>query len=287
MSAPGDPVLLGALVAEVGASASAGLVLALAARPWRGRGEPTPAWSAPLALAAGAAAGFWLTRGRPSFPPTQAVHWLFYAALAGGACGAFEAARGKSVALRGLLAALLPVLVLAFQRERYWARVEGVLWTAGLAALLFVTWNVLAAAEGHGGGTRALGLACATALAAGSYALAGGALFAQFTGALALAMGLCALLGLWRRAPGLGPGGIAPYVLLHHGMLWCARWVNELSLPAFVLLALAPLAVLAARLAPSSRPRLAAALAFLGPMLLSAAALGWEFASQPAADAYY
>jgi len=272
--------LAAALTAALGAAGSAALVLALAARPWLGRA--TRAWGAPLALAAGGAVGFWLTRGRPSFPPSPAVHWLFYAALAGGGLGVLEAVGPRRVRLlRALLAVLLPVLVLEFQRARHWQRAEGLLWTAGLALLVFAAWSGLAAQEerGDGGGATALGLALASALSAGSYGLGGGAVLAQQAGALALAVGLCALLGLWRRAPGLGPGGIAPFALLHYGQLWIARWVNELSTASFALLSLVPLAALAPGLVPARRPRLRAALGLCAPVLLAAAALAVELAA--------
>ena len=284
MSAPVDP-LVRALTAEAGAAAVAILVLAPAAQPWRGRAAPTRSWGPPLALAATTAAGFWLTRGKPEFPPVRAVSWIFYAALAGGVCGTFEALRGRSVrTLRGLASVLLPVLVLGFQRERHWARIEGLAWTAGLAALVFAVWNALAAREERRGGAHALGLALATALAAGSYGLGGGWIFAQLTGALGLAVGLCALLGLWRGAPGLGSAGVAPFVLLHYGMLWIARWLNELSSASFLLLSLAPLAAACTRLVPSTRPRLETVLAILAPTLVAAAALAVELrASSPGA----
>ncbi len=289
---PVDPLFFAAARDAAGAAASAAVVLAVAARPWRGRSHAARPWGPPLALALGTAVGFWMTRGRPSFPPAQAVHWLFYAALAGGACGAYEGAsgrrpylfsRGIGRAMRSLFSALLPLVLLGFQRERYWGRTEGVLWTAGLALLLFLAWNALAALETRAsvGGATALGLALATALAAGSYGLAGGALFAQLAGALALALGLCALSGLWLRVPGLGAGGVAPYALLHYGLIWTARWLYELSTPAFVLLSLVPLASLGSALVPSPRARARVALALLGPTLLAAAALLVEVLAAP------
>lgn len=285
-----DPQLLAAATAAASAAASAVLVLILAARPWRGRGQATQPFGAPLALALGTAVGFWMTRGRPSFPPNQAVHWLFYAALVGGAYGAIEGAWRERTSLpRGGLSVLLPVLMLAFQREHNWGRVEGILWTAGLALLLFTAWNALATLEQRalGGGATAVGLALATALTAGCCGFAGGALLAQLVGALALSIGACALLGLWRRAPGLGAGGVAPYALLHYGLVWAARWAYELSSAGFVLLLLAPLAALSAALVPAARARTRAACALLGPTLCAAAALLLESRAAPAAYPYH
>lgn len=271
-----------AVTAAAGAGGSAALVLAVAGEPWRGRAGTTRGWGPPLAVAAGGTLGSWLARGRPSFPPTQAVHWVFYAAVAGGVLGVLESAGPRAVRfLRVLAAGLLPVLLLEFQRARYWTRVEGVLWTAGLALLLFVAWSTLAGQEERGGcgGATAMGLALATGISAGSYVLGGGAVLGQQAGALALALGLCALFGLWRRAPGLGAAGVAPYILVHHALLWVARWVNELSTASFVLLALVPFAALAPRLVPASRTRLRTGLALCSPTLLAAAALAVELSS--------
>jgi hypothetical protein len=225
-----DP-LRSAVTAAAGAAGCAALVLALAAEPWRGRAHATRAWGAPVALGAAAAAGFWLARPRTSSVVDGAL--ALHVALAGGVLGALGPSQRLRL-VRAFVAVLLPVLVLQFQRALHWGRVEGILWTGGLAALLYVAWNLLAAQEereGSGAATT-LGLAFAAALAAASYGLGGGAVFAQHAGALALGTGLCALLGLWRRAPGLGAGGVAPFMLLHYGHLWIARWLNDLSTPA-------------------------------------------------------
>jgi hypothetical protein len=281
--------LLGPAKGLLGAGACAALVLTLAARPWRGRAAPTRAWGAPLALGLASAAGFWLTRGRPSFPPAQAVHWLFYAALVGGAYGAFEALSGRRAWLaRGSLAVLLPLVLLEFQRRLHWSPLQGILWTAGLAAYLFATWSLLSAdeREGRHGSGASLGLGLAAALSAGSYGLAGGALFAQLAAASAGALVLCGLLGWWRGSGGLGAGGVTAYSLVHFGELWAARWLFELSTAGFVLLSLVPLSVPGARLVPGLPRRAQAALAFGGPALLAAAALLLEWTSAPAASPY-
>ncbi|MSR61035.1 MAG: hypothetical protein EXS08_01125 [Planctomycetes bacterium] len=288
--AQGDVLLLGAAKAELSAAASALFVLALAARPWRARASPVRTWGAPLAVGLAAAVGFWMTRGAPAFPPAQALHWIFYAALVGAAGGALEGWNAKAARIvRALLSVLLPVLLLEFQRSRHWGQVEGMLWTAGLAGLLFGAWSALAAFERRPQNNAAstLGWALASALAAGAYLYSGGALFAQLVGAFSLALGLCALLGFWKRAPGLGPTGVAPYALLHFGFLWSARYLNELSTASFALLSVAPLLTLGARLVPSLRPRLATACALLGPTLPAALALYLEWSAARALGAEY
>lgn len=156
-----------------------------------------------------------------------------------------------------------------------------------LATLAFLAWQALLAHEPRtSGGASTLGLALATALAAGVCGLAGGGLFFLLPAGLALATGACALLGLWRGEPGLGRSGLAPFVLLHYAFVWSARYLYELSLPGYVLLSLAPLAVWLSALAPAQRPRARAALAFLGPSLIAAAALACEFAAAPAPSPY-
>jgi hypothetical protein len=259
------------------------LVLVLGARPWRRDGR-TPAWCSPLALGLAVAAAFAATRGLPTLPPGETLHWLFYLALVAAAFGVYEASSGARPALaRGLLSALLPLVLLAFQRRNHWGRLEGILWTAGLAASVFLVWHALL---GHArrapGGAAVLGWALATALAAGTYGLAGGGLFFLLPAALALATGACALLGLWRAEPGLGQGGLAPFALLHFAFLWSARYLYELSTLGFVLLSLAPLGVWLSAIAPEERPRLRGALACAGPTLLAAAALVHELAAAPA-----
>src|SRR6185503_15300328 len=128
------------------------------------------------------------------------LHWIFFLALFSAAFGAYEArASARSWIPRGVLAVLLPVVLLAFQRRNHWGRVEGILWTAGLAGFVYLAWQALLAHARQGnGGAATLGWALASALAAGTHGLAGGALFFVLPAALALATGACALLGLWR-----------------------------------------------------------------------------------------
>ncbi len=270
------------------AAAGATLVLATSTRPWRGRDLPSPAFGAPLALASALALGFAMSRGLPAFPPAETLHWIFYAALAGGLYGAWEGTSGRRARLaRAGLSVALPLVLLEFQRERHWGRSEGILWSAGLAALLFVGWNALGALEERrpGSAALALGLAFASALAAGAYAFAGGSIFTLLPAALALAVGLCALLGSWRRSSGLGAPGVAPFVLVHFGLVWVARWLYELSTAGFVLLSLVPLAAAPALFLPALRPRTRAALVFGAPVALAAAALLAEWSAAP--EPYY
>ena len=273
------------IAAAVGATL---LALAPAARPWRGRAARTSSFGAPLALGLAVAAAFVATRSLPTLPPRETLHWIFYLALLAAAFGAYEARAGtRPLLARALFAVLLPVVLLDFQRRNHWGRLEGILWTGALAAWVFLTWHALLAHERRAPGPAStLGWALATALAAGTYGFAGGALFLLLPAALALATGACALLGLWRGEHGLGQSGLAPFVLLYAAFLWLARHLYELSAPGYALLSLAPLAAWLSALAPAGRPRTRAALALLGPPLVAAAALAHEIAAAPPASPY-
>jgi len=284
----GDPRIITA-VSVASASVVAAAALLPATRPWRGRAAAVRPWGAPLALGLAVCAGFVASRGWPAWPPSEALHRLFYVALCAGAYGLYEAARRSSSNLvpRAVLVVLAPYVVLEFQRRLHWSALEGAAWMAGLAAVLFVTWQALVAHEARErGGSAALGLALATALSAATQGLAGGTLFFLLPASLALATGASALLGLWRRDAGLGPGGVAPFVILYSAFAWLGHFLNELSTLGFVLLALAPLAVWLSALAPAARPRTRAALAVLGPTLVAALALAHEFAAAPPPSPY-
>lgn len=288
MTQGGNSLVVNAIVGVGSASLAALALLLPAARPWRGRAASTRPWGAPLALGVATCAGFGATRGWPSLPPGETLEWLFYLAILAAAYGTYEALSMRPrLPARALCAVLVPLVVLAFQREHHWGRAQGVAWTGGLAVWLFLTWQALSAHERRvKGGAPTLGLAMAGALAAASYGLAGGGLYAQLAGALALALGACALLGLWRHESGLGVGGVATFVLLHFALVWLARYLYELSAAGFVLLSLAPLGVWLSACAPAARPRLRAALALAGPTLLAATALALEFAAAPPPSPY-
>jgi hypothetical protein len=175
------------------------------------------------------------------------------------------------------LALVQPWLVLAFQRARYWERVEGLVWCAVLGLILLGAWRSLACRAGPRGAWEDLGLALGMGCAAPAYGLGGGALFAQLAGAFALSVGLCALLGLWRGASALASGGALPLACVHAAFVWLAHWLYELSLPSFVLLSLVPFASLAVARLPAGRAGTAAAL--LTPFGLGLAAFLFEFSA--------
>lgn len=277
-----------ALTAVLGSGVVALAVLLAAGRPWRGRGAALAPWGAPLALAGAFATGYALALGAPGFPPASARGWLFFGAVAGAALGLLMARTERPLRpLSAAASALLPWFLLGFQREHHWGHAEGIAWTAGLAVLALLAVEALRAAEARAQGpASAFGVAFGLALAAGAQGLAGSASFAQLTGILALATGLCALAGTWHRAAGLGAAAAPALVLPHLGLVWCGRYLAELHASSFVLLSLLPMAPLAVLVLPGSRPRLRASLAIALPVAMGAIALWIEVAGAPPPSPY-
>lgn len=263
--------LLG-VAAPVGAAA---LVLAASARPWRGRASEARSFGPPLALGLAFLATFVATHGWPRVGGASLRDKLVWLGLGVALVQACPVRWTRvQVGLQALVAVVIPWLLLDFQRERYWGRTEGVLWSAGLGLLVFLAWNLAGEHEARRASPAPVwGWALASALAAGTYQASGSSQIAQLGGGLALALGCCALLALWRRSAGLGQPGVGPFVVLYLGLTWCGRFISELSLPGFVLLSLVPLGALAGRLAPAGRERLAAAFEVLVPTGLALAAL--------------
>jgi len=279
---------LGGVLAPAGVAA---LVLALAARPWRGRaGEGAAGWGAPLALGLAFAAGYIATQGWPDFPPGALVkQWLFYVGLGGGFFGAYEglAEQPKRLA-RGLASAAAPVLLLGFMREHHWTRTESFLWTAGLAGTLFASWSALETlAIRRPGAMLPLALGLSTACSAGVLHYSGSsASLAPLAGSLVPALCACALLGFLRPGFGLSHGGIAPFVLLYSGLLWAGHFASELGGRGFALLLIAPLLSWFGELVPGSRPRLRLGLSFAAPVATSLVALLIARAAAPPSSPY-
>jgi hypothetical protein len=279
VQAGGGSIVVTPLVGLACATTVTVIVLAAGARPWRGRTARTSAWCAPLALGLAFASAFLATRSLPAFPPRETLQWLFWFALGASLHGILGPSGRAAGWTRAFLSMLLPFLVLAFQRRHHWERLEGALWTAGLAAWLFSCWQLaLRGAERASAAPAALGLALTCALAAATFGLAGGGLFFVLPATLALATGALALLGFWRGEPGLGARGWSPFVVLFFGCLWCARYLYELSAVGFALLSLVPLAPESALLVPGQHAKWRALIALFAPFLLAAATLAYELA---------
>lgn len=233
-----------------------------------------------MALGLGFGAGYVAIQGWPPFTWDLTIRqWLPYVGVGLALFGLYEARAGGARGLaRALLSVLLPVLLLEFQRERHWGRMESVLWTGGLAALVFASWQGIAGLERRAPDAwRGLALAITTALAATAYGLSGSAQIGQLGAAVATSAGLCALAGLRSGRAGLEAGGTGVFVALYQGILWCAKFISELSWISFALLGLAPLLVLV----PAPRKEGVSRALTFSPLLLAGLAVLLEFLDQP------
>lgn len=255
-------------------SGTAALILVLTTR--LGRERSTRTLGSPLALGLSFAAGYAVTQGWPPLPPEIGIkQWLFYAGLFGGLYGAYEAlSERRSLVTRMVIAVAAPLLFLQFMREHHWTTVASVLWTAGLAAALFLTWQALETlAERRGGFPLPLALGITSALAGEALHFSGSTTLGQLAGALATALVACAVLGFLRPDSRLAPGGLAPFVLLHSGLVWGGRFASELTFPGFALLTVAPLLAWTGELVPPARSRWRLALTLLLPALAASVAV--------------
>lgn len=224
----------------LGAGLAAGIVLALAWRPWR---RSAGADETRVATAAAFAAAYaWvyvaLHGGGPPWPPKEAGHWLVLLVVA-----------SPLLALRGALAWVLRAVAvasflwlgLAPLRQHVWSGGGAALWLGGL----FVAWIVLLASRADlarrvRGADAALTAAvtCAgTAKALGeSWMGSAGHLAGGLTAACVAWLGLA----LWRRELPIAPAAWVPLGLALPGLLVIAAFFTEIPPAVCVLLALAP-----------------------------------------------
>ncbi len=267
----------GTVLGLFAAAATAVLVLLCAGRPWSPREDGSSAgWGGPLALGLAFALVYLVTQGWPPVSFELGVkQWLFHAGLYGGLYGAYEALGGRrSMLTRAVLAFAAPYLFLEFMRQYHWNRTESILWTLGLAGLLFLSWNALESLAARLS-RPALPLAWALVgtLSALALGLSGSTPLAQLAGGLAAALLACAGLARWRADFRLSRGAIAPYVLVHSGLLWAGKFASQLSLAALALLSLAPLCAWASELAPPASRRWRDLLVIVPPTAVALVAL--------------
>lgn len=279
-------ILETALLGVLAPAGTAAAVLLVASRPWRDRtsGAPPARWGAGLAIGLSFAVAYVVTQGWPPLPPDLGVkQWLFYGGLFGGFYGVYEGlAERRSLLTRAVLAVAAPVLLLQFMREHHWTLSESILWTGGLAAVLFLSWLALEAlSRRRPGAPVPLGWALSTGLGAGALHLSGSFHLAQLAGALCTALAACSLLGYLRPGIRLAPDGIAPLALLHFGLVWAGRFASKLSFAGFALLSIAPLLAWSGELLPASRRRWRVWTTVLGPSLAALVALLLEYAAAP------
>ena len=234
-----------------------------------------------LATLAGLFAAHVGVLGRPTFPVTDAHHWVLFAAWAAAAAG-LAADRFRPPARPFVIGAIAVALIGLFT-WRLLAPLAS-LWDAGVlaplsqsayvldaAALLLVTWLAVDHAAREAPAPAVLGpLALAFAAAAGAVSVSGSASIAQACGAMGVAVGAVALAG-WRW-PDLRPGhGAVGAAVLAYGLL-VIYGHHYVDMPRRVtgLLLVAPAGVVAARAVRRTVPAVLLALAAVLPPALGA-----------------
>ena len=184
----------------------------------------------------------------PAFPPSSAVHGLFFAALGAGLLGLVESMRRIPVGLLWLLRFLLIRTVLWLLAEPFienrWSAVEALLWMGGADLSLLLTWALAerlarrAPGASVPGAFALAGVAASVVLGAMSRSVA----LAQLAGALAAGMGILALLLLVDRRPLPVASAIGPAVVLLGGLSLYGHLYGARSVVALVALPFVPLA---------------------------------------------
>ncbi len=268
------------------------------------RWSSLPALAGPVTFLA-YAAGHVALKGWPLLPPKNVMEWPVYLALGGAVVLGFAfvmlkrsphpwATASANMVAMGILLAVPPFLILRGLADY---RHGGL----SLAVVVFMVGTSLAAwwweraCAAWSPFVGRLILTAVTVMSVGALLLAGSFEIAQRGMILSAAAG--APLGVaWWRDRGTGAAMAAA-----HGSAWIWLLAYALSsldpahgdpspraafAPAMILLALAPLAALAARPLAATRPRLAATAAVLATLLVAGGAVAWVWVrGQPAAYA--
>jgi hypothetical protein len=247
-------------------------------------------WSGAVGAGLGFAAGFYFLLGWPGLPPTDAVKWLPWFALAGMLIGVVDGSSNMPYMLTWIVriaaSGAASWMLLEPNIRRNWTSDESMRWVSGLTVGITLVWGVLDEVA-----RRIKGWPLPWALALASVALSftmlwsASAQYMQIGLLLAAVLGAAALVSLWRPAFSLSGGLLPVFCLVYYGLLICGYWYTrdwvmfnlddfgyqQLCLP---LLALAPLMALFG-LGPKLQraPRKQAALVFFLIVIPAVAAM--------------
>lgn len=205
-------------------------------------------WSGAIALSIGYVAGHIGVAGVPPFPPTEAMHWFVYLALAAMVLGLLEAFYQKSPAwlrwgLRLLLAGATMWLLLRPLFEYTWGPAKGIAWMAVLSVALVAFWAQLEAlSERQPGVTFPLILLVVTAASGGILLVSGSALLGQLGGALTAAIAASWVVAWWTPKFSLSRGATPVVSVLLAGLWLNGYFYAETPLMSVLLMALSPTA---------------------------------------------
>jgi len=241
----------------VGFPALLAAVAMLATRPWR-RGRDLGGWGAAIAVAGGFAIAFAHEFGVPTFPPTSAQQWLFFATLPlmliAAAMG-FVRSKWFAIVASALVLGITPWLML--RKFTFDPPTVRAAWIMGAAAGMIVWWAGMEVLARRGrGGSLPLLLALVVGVAAIAIINARIASLGRITGAMVVPLVIVSLAGAWSRGASVARGGMVAMAVLLGGLLVCGRLLSPdpLSLGELALLALAPLAAWAGEIPGSGKP---------------------------------
>lgn len=278
-------------------AALAGFCFLISWRAWRRRTLARDGhWGGAAAVALGYFAGHVLLASWPPIPPSKAVDWLAYLALAGGAAGLTQRYWGKrwyaAWPLMLLLGCLFAAVLLRSYIQHTWGRLEGILWISGLGVATAVLWNTLERlASKRTGASLPLSLWLICAASSTAFVFSGSGLLGQLAGALAAVFGAAVVLAWWAPGLSLASGTFAAFVPVYAGLLIQAYFYSELPFLSAVLLYLAPFALCIGerRSIYYMRPWKAALkrLLIVGAPLAIAVGIAWYLIARTAGGEYY
>ncbi len=213
----------------------------------------------PLAFGVSFCLACWLTVGRPAFPPTDAMHWLFYFALMGILLGWLAEIPADYRWLWGALALLLlgGWMVLALKpliQSGYWTPVSGV---RIILVLTVATWLLAVLVAPNGEQERGAGLpfllATLGGLSAGLIFYNKSASLGQLAGSLGAIVGVGVPIG-WLLRDFRLRRGVVSVALMVLALLWALAYgYAELPARYLALLYLSGASLALSRLKPLAR----------------------------------
>ncbi len=101
-------------------------------------------WLTTVALGIGYIIGYLGIEKKPTFPPREGIHWLFYFALFALFSSTYwNSSRWHRLVSQIIYSVALPRILLNPYFQHTWGTVEGIIWWVGLSAGIFVFWNIV------------------------------------------------------------------------------------------------------------------------------------------------
>jgi len=255
-----------------------------------GKSDPSRSAAAAVGLGMGYLTGHLRILGLPPLPPVDTTQWLFYVVI----LSAAAAGLWRGIGARwGTLAAAIPAAGLLGVTLRpmwtyHWGGGEAAIWVAGLFVALLLLWlsqDRMASISPEGPQQSLVYLWVALAVSA-VLGLSATALLAMLASALAVGLGVLALISFFSRVPSGGWRLVAFVVLA--GLLLNGLFYAQLTGWNAALLAVAPAAAWLSR-APWIRrqgPWVRIAAAMLAVILVTAPAVAEAAPAYPQASPY-